>query len=199
MGVTHCASAPRYGNRSYGIVVAFGLEARPAGAASKKHTTLNASIIDNCAPPSPELIRHPGWHAAQDCRAHHDAIVARRTTFTWYQGSARGIAGRIQGSAERRKTPRPCSNQTGLGFRSPAGPIHRSGCWIDGAGAGGRPATSSPVGIRVRVLVTGHVKAMPEGFLSTHFRPGKARDHCAAGCAPGQFRITGSGAPVDSA
>lgn len=109
---------------------------------SKKHTTLNASIIDTRRPTVAGADRHPGWHALRK-------IAARITTPLlpddylhlanplW---SARELRGRILGSAERRKTPRPCSsNRAGASVSTTSrANTSGSGCWSTGAGAGGR-------------------------------------------------------------
>lgn len=118
---------------------------------SKKHTTLNASIIDTRRPTVAGADRHPGWHALRK-------IAARITTPLlpddylhlanplW---SARELRGRIlgvaaldhrPGGAERRKTPRPCSsNRAGASVSTTSrANTSGSGCWSTGAGAGGR-------------------------------------------------------------
>lgn len=108
---------------------------------SKKHTTLNASIIDTRRPTVAGADRHPGWHALRK-------IAARITTPLlpddylhlanplW---SARELRAHPRGPP-RRKTPRPCSsNRAGASVSTTSrANTSGSGCWSTGAGAGGR-------------------------------------------------------------
>lgn len=170
---------------------------------SKKHTTLNASIIDTRRPTVAGADRHPGWHALRK-------IAARITTPLlpddylhlanplW---SARELRGRILGVRRETEDSATLFIKPGWGFSFDyqPGQYIGIGLLVDGRWRWrSYSLTSSPAASGSARMVTVTVKAMPEGFLSTHLVAGKARDHCAAGCAPGQFRITGSGAPVDS-
>lgn len=168
---------------------------------SKKHTTLNASIIDTRRPTVAGADRHPGWHALRK-------IAARITTPLlpddylhlanplW---SARELRGRILGVRRDGRLRDPV-HQTGLGlqFRLPAGPIHRDR-------AAGRRALALAVvfadvesgGIRVRAHGDRHGEGDARG-LPVHplGGRGKARDHCAAGCAQGNFVLPDPAPPL---
>lgn len=50
---------------------------------SKKHTTLNASIIDTRRPTVAGADRHPGWHALRKIAARITTPLLPTTTFTW--------------------------------------------------------------------------------------------------------------------
>lgn len=109
---------------------------------SKKHTTLNASIIDTRRPTVAGADRHPGWHALRK-------IAARITTPLlpddylhlanplW---SARELRGRILGV--RRETEDSATLFIKPGWASVSTTSRAntsgSGCWSTGAGAGGR-------------------------------------------------------------
>lgn len=46
---------------------------------SKKHTTLNASIIDTRRPTVAGADRHPGWHPLPSCRCRISTYVTTLT------------------------------------------------------------------------------------------------------------------------
>lgn len=170
---------------------------------SKKHTTLNASIIDTRRPTVAGADRHPGWHALRK-------IAARITTPLlpddylhlanplW---SARELRGRILGVRRETEDSATLFIKPGWGFSFDyqPGQYIGIGLLVDGRWLAVVFADVESGGIRVRAHGDRHGEGDARG-LPVHplGGRGKARDHCAAGCAPGQFRITGSGAPVDS-
>lgn len=144
---------------------------------SKKHTTLNASIIDTRRPTVAGADRHPGWHALRK-------IAARITTPLlpddylhlanplW---SARELRGRILGVRRETEDSATLFIKPGWGFSFDyqPGQYIGIGLLVDGRWRWrSYSLTSSPAASGSARMVTVTVKAMPEGFLSTHLVAG---------------------------
>lgn len=135
---------------------------------SKKHTTLNASIIDTRRPTVAGADRHPGWHALRK-------IAARITTPLlpddylhlanplW---SARELRGRILGVRRETEDSATLFIKPGWGFSFDyqPGQYIGIGLLVDGRWRS-YSLTSSPAASGSARMVTVTVKAMPEGFL----------------------------------
>ncbi|EFI31795.1 fatty acid desaturase [Mycobacterium tuberculosis] len=137
---------------------------------SKKHTTLNASIIDTRRPTVAGADRHPGWHALRK-------IAARITTPLlpddylhlanplW---SARELRGRILGVRRETEDSATLFIKPGWGFSFDyqPGQYIGIGLLVDGRWRWrSYSLTSSPAASGSARMVTVTVKAMPEGFL----------------------------------
>ncbi|BBX39822.1 NADPH oxidoreductase [Mycobacterium simiae] len=165
--------SPGYGTVTYGTV---------AFVMGKKYQALSANVVDTARPSVAGAERHPGWHALRK-------LAARITTPLlpddylhlanplW---SARELRGRVV--AVRRETEDSATLVIkpgwGFSFDYEPGQYIGIGLLVDGRWRWrSYSLTSSPVarsGSGRKRTVTISVKAMPEGFLSTHLVAGVA-------------------------
>lgn len=137
---------------------------------SKKHTTLNASIIDTRRPTVAGADRHPGWHALRKIAARIRTPLLpddylHLANPLW---SARELRGRILGVRRETEDSATLFIKPGWGFSFDyqPGQYIGIGLLVDGRWRWrSYSLTSSPAASGSARMVTVTVKAMPEGFL----------------------------------
>lgn len=172
---------------------------------SKKHAVINAKVADTRRPTVAGAERHPGWHAL---RKIAERITTPLLPDDYLQlanplWSARELRGRILEVRRETEDSATLVIKPGWGFSFDyqPGQYIGIGLLVDGRWRWrSYSLTSSPIGTSGSArTITITVKAMPEGFLSTHLVAGVEPGTVVRLAAPpGKLRAARSGAAVDA-